>query len=61
MTGSGWNTTICPDPVTCAKNCALDGVTQAQWTNTYGVLQITNGTQINFVTHGNVGSRVYLL
>lgn len=24
-TGNLWNTTICPDGVTCAANCALDG------------------------------------
>lgn len=24
-TGDEWDTTICPDPVTCAENCALDG------------------------------------
>jgi cellulose 1,4-beta-cellobiosidase len=24
-TGNEWNATVCPDPTTCAKNCALDG------------------------------------
>jgi hypothetical protein len=24
-TGNAWNTTLCPDDVTCAANCALDG------------------------------------
>ncbi|TLD31733.1 glycoside hydrolase family protein [Venturia nashicola] len=23
---TGWNSTFCPDPVTCAKNCALEGI-----------------------------------
>ncbi|QDS76700.1 hypothetical protein FKW77_000767 [Venturia effusa] len=23
---SGWNPTFCPDPVTCSKNCALEGI-----------------------------------
>ena len=24
-TGNTWDASICPDPVTCAENCALDG------------------------------------
>ena len=36
-TGNEWNTQFCPDPVTCAKNCALDGVPSSDWANTYGV------------------------
>ncbi|KAJ2995903.1 hypothetical protein NUW54_g7307 [Trametes sanguinea] len=24
-TGNTWDTSLCPDPVTCSKNCALDG------------------------------------
>lgn len=23
---SGWNSTFCPDPLTCSKNCALEGI-----------------------------------
>ena len=28
-TGDEWDTSICPDPVTCAKNCALEGADYA--------------------------------
>ena len=28
-TGNTWDTSLCPDPVTCAKNCALDGADYA--------------------------------
>lgn len=24
-TGNEWDSTFCPDPITCAANCALDG------------------------------------
>lgn len=61
-TGNTWDATLCPDPVTCAQNCALDG---ADYSGTYGVT--TNGNQLTlkFVTNGpystNIGSRVYLM
>lgn len=32
-TGNAWNPSLCPDPVTCAKNCALDG---ADYSGAYG-------------------------
>ncbi|TFK62163.1 hypothetical protein BDN72DRAFT_903463 [Pluteus cervinus] len=56
-----WNTALCPDGDTCAKNCAVDG---ANYPTTYGIT--TNGTSItlNFITSSsstNVGSRVFLL
>ncbi len=48
-TGNTWNSSICPDPITCATNCALDG----------------DALTLKFVTQGssstNIGSRVYLL
>lgn len=31
--GTEWDSDYCPDPVTCAKGCALDG---ADYINTYG-------------------------
>jgi cellulose 1,4-beta-cellobiosidase len=61
-TGNQWDQSLCPDPVTCARNCAIDG---ADYPGTYGIS--TSGTQLNlqFVTHGqygnNVGSRTYLM
>ena len=61
-TGNTWDTNFCPDPVTCAQNCALDG---ADYRGTYGVIATGSSLRLNFVTHGpyssNIGSRLYLL
>ena len=60
-TGNTWNATLCPDDVTCAANCALDG---ADYSSTYGITTSGDSLRLNFVTTSsqtNVGSRVYLL
>ncbi|KAI0800646.1 cellobiohydrolaseI [Fomes fomentarius] len=61
-TGNEWDTSLCPDPATCAKNCALDG---ADYSGTYGITTSGNALTLKFVTHGqystNIGSRVYLM
>jgi len=61
-TGNEWDTTLCPDPVTCATNCAIDG---ADYPGTYGITTSGNALTLKFVTHGpfstNIGSRVYLM
>lgn len=60
-TGNTWNTEYCPDAVTCAANCALDG---AEYEQTYGITTSGNALTLDFVTTGsqtNVGSRVYLM
>ncbi|TBU63786.1 cellobiohydrolaseI [Dichomitus squalens] len=60
-TGNSWDESLCPDPVTCAQNCALDG---ADYANTYGITTNGNSLTLKFVTQSaqkNVGSRVYLL
>lgn len=61
-TGNTWDLTICPDPTTCAKNCALDG---ADYSSTYGITTSGNALTLKFVTKNesgaNVGTRVYLL
>jgi len=61
-TGNTWDATICPDGLTCAKNCAIDG---ADYAGTYGITVAGNALTIKFVTHGqygdNIGSRSYLL
>ncbi|TFY72382.1 hypothetical protein EVG20_g619 [Dentipellis fragilis] len=60
-TGNTWDASLCPDPTTCASNCALDG---ADYTGTYGVTATGNSLKLNFVTDGantNVGSRLYLM
>src|ERR1700744_5040442 len=60
-TGNTWDATLCPDDVTCAANCALDG---ADYSSTYGVTTSGNSLRLNFVTTAsqkNIGSRLYLL
>jgi cellulose 1,4-beta-cellobiosidase len=61
-TGQSWDVSLCPDPVTCATNCALDG---ADYTGTYGITSTGTALTLKFVTHGpystNIGSRVYLM
>jgi cellulose 1,4-beta-cellobiosidase len=64
-TDSEWDTSVCPDGETCAKNCAVGAVPEADWAGTYGVAQEGNGVSVGFVTQGpysvNVGSRSYLM
>lgn len=64
-TGTTWDSSFCPDPVTCARNCALDGVDTNDMINTYGVSSTGTALRLNFVTQGqyskNVGSRMYML
>ncbi len=61
-TGTSWDTSLCPDGKTCAKNCALDG---ADYEGTYGVHASGNSLKLDFLIKGqcavNVGSRLYLL
>jgi cellulose 1,4-beta-cellobiosidase len=59
--GNTWDTTLCPDPTTCAANCALDG---ADYEGTYGVSASGDALTLKFVTvseQKNVGSRLYLM
>nr|GAT45916.1 glycoside hydrolase family 7 protein [Mycena chlorophos] len=56
--GNTWDATLCPDPTTCAENCALDG---ADYEGTYGVSTSGNALTLDFVTGSNVGSRLYLM
>jgi cellulose 1,4-beta-cellobiosidase len=60
-TGNTWDAALCPDGVTCAANCALDG---ADYTGVYGITTSGNSLKLGFATKGantNVGSRVYLM
>jgi len=60
-TGNTWDATLCPNPQTCAENCALDG---ADYEGTYGINANGDSLTLAFVTNSaqkNVGSRVYLL
>ena len=61
-TGDMWDTTICPDPVTCAQNCAIDG---ADYPGTYGINVEGDTMSIKLVTVGqydtNIGARTYMM
>lgn len=57
-TGNTWDKTLCPDGVTCAANCALDG---ADYPGTYGIKASGNTLSLQLKTGSNVGSRVYLM
>ncbi|KAK5136137.1 hypothetical protein LTR08_003974 [Meristemomyces frigidus] len=57
-TGQTWDATLCPDPATCAQNCALDG---ADYAGTYGITSTGEALTMTLKTGSNVGSRVYLL
>ncbi|KAK7037523.1 Exoglucanase [Paramarasmius palmivorus] len=61
-TGNQWDSSLCPDGVTCAQNCAVDG---ADYSGTYGITTSGNQLNLKFVTNGpystNIGSRVYLM
>lgn len=63
--GNQWSSQLCSDPVECAKNCAIEGVSLAKYQDTYGIQQVQDGVKMKFVTdhqHGtNVGSRVYVM
>merc|ERR1712032_1184565 len=64
-TGASWNSAICTDPASCAQNCALEGVSKADYAGTYGITEIDGGVKLDFVTEHqrgvNVGSRLYLM
>lgn len=56
--GQTWDSTLCPDPETCAQNCALDG---ADYQGVYGIDASGGSLSLTLVTGSNVGSRVYLM
>eukprot|EP00547_Thalassionema_nitzschioides_P009098 CAMPEP_0194226570 /NCGR_PEP_ID=MMETSP0156-20130528/42127_1 /TAXON_ID=33649 /ORGANISM="Thalassionema nitzschioides, Strain L26-B" /LENGTH=734 /DNA_ID=CAMNT_0038958965 /DNA_START=240 /DNA_END=2441 /DNA_ORIENTATION=+ len=64
-TDDTWDSGKCSNPVTCAKNCALEGVSKQKYQSTYGVKQVQDGVRLNFVTNHqfgtNVGSRLYVM
>jgi len=64
-TGNQWSSALCSDPIQCAQNCVLEGVTKDKYENTYGVQQVQNGVKLRFVTEHeygtNVGSRLYVM
>merc|ERR1719265_236419 len=64
-TDDSWDSSVCPDGETCARNCAAGAVNQKTWEGTYGIKQNGNGVDVGFVTQGpysvNVGSRSYVM
>jgi len=64
-TGNQWNSQHCSDPIQCAQNCVLEGVSKDKYENTYGIEQIQDGVKLKFVTQHeygvNVGSRLYVM
>lgn len=60
-TGDEWDKTLCPDPQTCASNCALDNGSPSDYESTYGISAQGNALTLKFVTGSNVGSRTYLM
>ena len=63
--GAGWDATACPDPVTCAQNCALDGLTIDQYSTEHGISTSGNSLRLAYVTDSSIGriigSRSYLV
>nr|CAA38274.1 cellulase [Phanerodontia chrysosporium] len=58
LTANGWDPTLCPDGITCANYCALDGVS---YSSTYGITTSGSALRLQFVTGTNIGSRVFLM
>jgi cellulose 1,4-beta-cellobiosidase len=52
-----FNATLCPDAATCAKNCAVEGVTYAD----YGVTTEADALTMKLVPKNGIGSRLYFL
>lgn len=61
-TGNTWDSSLCPDPTTCAQNCALEG---ADYSGTYGITTSGNALtlkQVSSAASGAMpGSKVYLM
>lgn len=61
FTGNTFDASLCPDPLTCAANCALEG---ADYSGTYGITTSGNALtlkQPSTPTGGVPGSKVYFL
>jgi len=56
-----WDPTLCPDVETCTKNCAVEGIAETHYRDTYGVSADGQHLRLQLVMPGNVGSRLYLL
>lgn len=61
-----WESKFCPDPVTCSKNCIVEGAgSVADYLSTYGVSSSGKALTLRYLTkhqYGtNIGSRMYML
>lgn len=60
-----WDKSVCTDPISCSKKCALEGVDATQYGGSYGITTANDSVTLRYVTQGpygrNVGSRVYVL
>ena len=56
-----WDATLCPDAETCSKNCVIEGIAEADYSETYGITTNGSQTRLNYVTGNSVGSRNYLM
>jgi len=60
-----WDTKLCPNTKTCAKRCAVDGLTLDTYSNKHGITESDGGIKMKYVTatkYGvNVGARIYML
>lgn len=53
-----WDAKICPDPETCTKACAVEGLTADDYSSTYGVSANTTALTLKYLP---TGSRLYIL
>lgn len=64
-TGDSWNKADCPDPKTCAQNCAIDAGGASNYKSTYGVTSSAGAVTIDFEESNsngkNVGARLFLM
>lgn len=56
----GYDPVLCPDGLTCAENCALNGIDQNGYNNNIGVFSDNDELRLMYLTGNNVGSAVYL-
>jgi len=56
-----WDESLCPDGLTCAGACALEGMNSQEYKGTYGVSTVSNGIRLKFKNGESIGSRLYMM
>merc|ERR1719223_2330757 len=46
--GDSWDKDLCPDPETCSQNCALEGVDEKAYTESYKAIPVDHGIKLTF-------------